>query len=205
MRSYYESYWRDPETADPVSDSTTGQRISLLSKLLDGQSRVLDVGCGEGAILRSVESQTSLRVGTDIALPALRSAIAKRPDTGFVCAGADEGLPFRSEAFDVVFAGDIIEHLFDCGAFIKEVHRVLKPDGLLALTLPCHQLAKRVLISAFFFERHFDPEGAHIRFFTQKSLTRLLARNGFRAESTKYYGRVWPLYQGMFTVARRLG
>jgi len=45
-------------------------------------------------------------------------------------------LPFENNYFDFVFAGEIIEHLFDSRFFLKEVHRVLKINGYLILSTP---------------------------------------------------------------------
>lgn len=207
MREYYEDYWSDPNGGAPLSDPTTPWRIQALRSVLpQGQPAVLDVGCGDGCILRALSPRVGRAVGVDISEAALEVARSSSgADIEFVQGDAEEGLPFDSDSFDVVFSGDVIEHLFDSASFLREMHRVLKPNGVLALTTPYHGLIKSLVICSFYFDKHFDPRSAHVRFFTVRSLRDLLSKCGFEQTCAKLFGRHWPLNRGMFVVARRVG
>ena len=74
---------------------------------------------------------------------------------------------------DIVWAGDIIEHIRFTGIFVNEINRILKVGGLFVVTT-MHNRLKNVFISLLNFERHFDPEFPHLRFFTLRSLRNLL-------------------------------
>jgi len=80
----------------------------------------------------------------------------------------------------------------------------LKPGGILFLTTPYHGLIKNLIVVAAAFERHFDPTGPHIRFFTANSLCRLLVSCGFAIRQISYLGRFWPVWMNMAVCARKV-
>jgi hypothetical protein len=83
------------------------------------------------------------------------------------------------------------------------MHRVLTAGGLLFLSTPYHGLVKNFAVALFGFERHFDPVGPHIRFFTRRSLARALADAGLRVEGFRGLGRTWPVWMNMVVWARK--
>jgi SAM-dependent methyltransferase len=88
--------------------------------------RVLDVGCGGRPYERRMPAGARY-VGVDV--PASR---ASRPD----CWALAEGLPFAAGSFDLVLCTQVLEHLPDPASATKELARVLRPGGVLALTAP---------------------------------------------------------------------
>lgn len=95
---------------------------------------VLDLGCGSGNISEKLLQRGCTVVGIDFSEVALEKARKK----GITAkqANVDEGLPEPDNTYDVVWAGDIIEHVFDPMGLIKEVRRVLRPGGVFLLTIP---------------------------------------------------------------------
>jgi len=89
---------------------------------------ILDLGCSRGANLSVLLGDGRRVVGTDIVISDLPSASTVCP----VTAGAGEQLPFRTHAFDLVYTSHVLHHA-DCAAVLGEVHRVLKPGGVLFL------------------------------------------------------------------------
>ncbi|MBI4972714.1 MAG: class I SAM-dependent methyltransferase [Candidatus Omnitrophica bacterium] len=97
--------------------------------------RLLDAGCRHGFFSLRIKQETGAEVhGVDISDNALKSAIKK----GIICKQSDlsKKIPHHSETFDVVFSGEVIEHLQDPDAFLCECWRVLKPGGYLVLSTP---------------------------------------------------------------------
>ena len=90
-------------------------------------------------------------------------------------------LPVDDNAVDVVWAGDVIEHVADVAPWLSEVRRVLKPRGSLLVTTPHHGplTMLRLALSPRAFQRHFDPRSDHVRFFSPVTLGRLLDDLGF--------------------------
>jgi 2-polyprenyl-6-hydroxyphenyl methylase/3-demethylubiquinone-9 3-methyltransferase len=73
----------------------------------------------------------------------------------------------------------VLEHVADTQHFLSEARRVLAPAGLLGLTVPFHGVVKNVLVALRSFERHHDPLEPVLRFYTRRSLARLLDEFGF--------------------------
>lgn len=96
-------------------------------------STVLDIGCGSGEITRQIQTKGYSVKGLDFSPVAVELA-SKHIDCQR--ANLDEGIPFADNSFDVIWAGDVIEHVFDPLFVFKEINRVLTPGGYLLCTIP---------------------------------------------------------------------
>jgi len=131
---------------------------------------VLDLGCGVGEFTAALAEHGAFVTGCDVAETALALAGRRHPGIEFVLTG--EELPFADESFDVVWAGEVLEHVQDGLGLLAEVRRVLRPGGRLLLSTPDHGPLRRLWLgfSAPAFDRHFDPRSDHVRFFTARTL-----------------------------------
>jgi 2-polyprenyl-3-methyl-5-hydroxy-6-metoxy-1,4-benzoquinol methylase len=183
-RSYHESVWESaPERSRP---SDLQPRLAfVLERLRDVQprtgARVLDVGCGAGEITSEVARAGFDVVGIDVAEEPLRRARARDSELDVRLVAAEGEWPLEDASFDAVWAGETLEHVLDTTAWLSQVRRVLRSGGTLALSTPAHdRLGVLVLaLSARRFDEHFDPRSDHVRFYTRRTLTRLLADFGF--------------------------
>jgi len=135
--------------------------------------RILDVGCGTGGMLKELAA-FGLAIGLDRAPEAL--ARCRRRSGAPLVRGAAEGLPFPAGSFDLVTALDLLEHLDDDEAGLREIARVLRPGGLAVLTVPACPLL---------WSEH-DEALDHRRRYLARPLRRLLARAGLRVEFLSY-------------------
>ncbi len=105
-------------------------------KLVGGKI-VLDLGCNSGYGTHLL-SQTCNRVtGADVSPEAIKTANAKYHHDNLSFQLIDGiSLPFESASFDVISSFQVVEHIADYDAYFSEIHRVLKPDGILLLTTP---------------------------------------------------------------------
>jgi 23S rRNA (guanine745-N1)-methyltransferase len=115
----------------------------LGSKARGKPASVLDVGCGEGALLRHLASDSKLeRHGVDISAPSIELAAKATPGVFFVVANADRALPFADRSFDFLIS-------IDARVNGMEFDRVLKPGGLVIVAVPAPddliELRERVL------------------------------------------------------------
>jgi SAM-dependent methyltransferase len=135
--------------------------------------RALDLGCGDGRL--SGELDAAELTAADVSAVALERARARLPDARLVELEPDAALPFEDGAFDLVVCAETIEHVRDVQLLLSEIRRVLRPGGVLALTTPANLAVGR----------RPDPLSPHLRFFTRRSLRRLLGELGFEVESLR--------------------
>jgi hypothetical protein len=87
-------------------------------------------------------------------------------------------------------------------AFLAGAREALRPGGALAVSTPFHGRTKAVAIGLLAFERHFDPDGDHVRFFTDRTLRRMLLETGFDDVEVVHLGRFAPLWANTWAWAR---
>lgn len=110
--------------------------IDLIAKdaISGKRKRILDVGCGDGSFIIKFKEVCEV-FGVDVS----EKAVCKAREAGVDAYRLDvssEKLPFEDQYFDIVYMGDIIEHLVNPDFAIKEVRRALKPGGFLVLSTP---------------------------------------------------------------------
>ncbi|GMV18477.1 MAG: hypothetical protein AMXMBFR56_67010 [Polyangiaceae bacterium] len=98
------------------------------------KGELLDVGCGDGRVGKRFAALGYRVSGID----AAPENVARAADAGIDArlADASQALPFDAARFDVVYAGELIEHLFDTRAFVAELARVTRPGGTVIVTTP---------------------------------------------------------------------
>jgi 2-polyprenyl-3-methyl-5-hydroxy-6-metoxy-1,4-benzoquinol methylase len=97
--------------------------------------RTLDIGCSAGFIANELAVDGAISTGVDIDVPGIETAKARFGErVEFVCTSADE-MPFPDESLDIVVFNHIYEHVVDADAVVSEIHRVLKPTGVVYLGL----------------------------------------------------------------------
>lgn len=110
---------------------------SLLARIgLEIDGAVLDVGCGEGGVLRGFADGVHTAIGIDVDLrPLSRSGKVLGPtERSFVAAGDATRLPFADGTFRVVLMYDVVEHVRDWRVALMEASRVLRPGGGVVIT-----------------------------------------------------------------------
>ncbi len=98
-------------------------------------SKLLDVGCGIGTITQELIKIGFDTIGIDFSAKAIEICHTKHLNAKHVDVDK-EGLPFDNDHFDVVWMGDVLEHVFDPINLLEEANRVLKPGGRLLLSVP---------------------------------------------------------------------
>jgi SAM-dependent methyltransferase len=169
------------------------ERVDLFRRYVDGPGRrVLDLGCRDGALTRAYTEGNDV-VGVD----ADREALAEAEQLGIEThwADLDEPLPFEDASFDVVVAGELLEHLRDPRQTVAEARRVLRPGGTLVGSVPnAYRLKNRL---RFLTGRPPEDDPTHLQMFSAADLRTLLAafddlRMHFIA------GRLVPLHARLF-------
>jgi 2-polyprenyl-6-hydroxyphenyl methylase/3-demethylubiquinone-9 3-methyltransferase len=176
-----------PAGLDP-SDLQLRRRF-LLEHVSPGM-RVLDVGCGEGVFAAELARAGAEVVGIDVAEEPLRRARARRPELDLRLVDGEGEWPLADASFDVVWAGEVIEHVADTAGWLSEVRRVLRSGGSLLLSTPANGplTMLRMALSGRAFEDRFEPRGEHLRHYSRGTLTALLADFGFHEAHVRSAG-----------------
>jgi 2-polyprenyl-3-methyl-5-hydroxy-6-metoxy-1,4-benzoquinol methylase len=176
---YHEALWEAvPEGLEPLDFARRSD--FLLARTKVGE-RVLDVGCGEGRFAALLAGKGAKVVAIDVAAEPLRRARERHPELDLRQVPADGGWPLQDASFDVVWAGEVIEHVADTAGWLSEVRSVLRSGGSLLLSTPNHGRLQmlRWALAPRAFEAHFDTRADHLRFYRSRALRELLADFGF--------------------------
>lgn len=170
--------------------------------------RVLDIGCGRRAVMAKEMVAGDAYCGCDIVEP---DAMGIDDFVAIDLSSETLGTKLAGRQFDVVFCGELIEHVFSPDAVVEDIRSLLAPDGLLILSTPnlaywLNRVLLLVGISPLFVEnssrhklgRRFKALGqgnkteGHIRMFTYRAVLDLLDLHGFELMSTRATP-VWPM------------
>lgn len=123
------------EVAGYISNEYHNKRLQIALKLVDrycsGRKLLsLDIGAGNNYFSANLVERGFCPVIMDL------YDLDQHPDIEYVVGDVENGIPFQNEYFDLIFAGEIIEHIFDTRTFLTECIRVLKPGGKIIITTP---------------------------------------------------------------------
>ncbi|MCW2527642.1 MAG: glycosyltransferase [Pseudonocardiales bacterium] len=167
-----------------------GTSHTLLLDLLRDRppGRVLDLGCSGGQLSVLVRELGNRVTGVDsIEIAGVRDRVDE-----FHLGNLEAGIPEAAgSGFDVVIAADVIEHVADPGRLLRQMAEVLAPDGVLLISTPNfgHWYSRgRVTFGAFDYDRRGILDETHLRFFSRRSLLRLIERSGLAVAELQYTG-----------------
>ena len=202
MDDWREAVWRAvPDGAEP--ERFAERRAFLLEHVRAGD-RVLDLGCGDGAFAAALVQAGATVTGVDVAAEAVRRARERAPQAQIERVAEGAALPLAEDAFDVVWAGEVLEHVADVVGLLAEVRRVLRWGGTLLVTtpnLPRLAVAVEALRGAPL-ERRLDPRADHLRFFTARTLEALLRDTGFPDAAVRAHGGPRGAQRALSAIAR---
>ncbi len=169
------------------------EREALFRRYVGGPGRrVLDLGCRDGAL-----TQAYARGNEVVGVDADREALAEAEKLGIEAhwADLDQPLQFPEASFDVVIAGELLEHLRDPRHVVAEIRRVLRPGGTFVGSVPnAYRLKGRLL---FLFGRPPENDPTHLQMFSGADVRALLA--GFEDAHVHFVaGRLVPLHPRLF-------
>ncbi len=188
-KEFYELQALHYASVDKESIARYQQALAMVGNL--SGCAVVDVGCKKGHLRELLREryQDVRYVGLDISETVL-STIAE-PGEEFRHCDVMEGIPYADGSFDVAFCLELIEHVENPTFLVSELKRVVKPDGIIALSAPNPYYYEEVIANIF---GRYDSAG-HIACFTPRTMASLLSFLGL--EIQKYRGTwirlpYWP-------------
>ncbi len=147
--------------------------LSLLKSYSCPNPKILDVGCGTGALLQHLQAENET-YGLDY-FPIALEFSAQRGLTNLIHGNA-EAIPIADEVFDAIVSLDTLEHVPNDVAASQEIFRVLKPGGIFVMNVPAFK---------WLWGPH-DVALMHQRRYTKRQVVQLLTNSGFTIEKSSY-------------------
>ena len=181
--------------------------LTMLNK--DTNSCILDLGCGNGHLVSYLVKQGHDAYGTDASENGIAIAKKEYPGRFFLQDLSTDKLPVELQKlkFDTIVSTEVIEHLYNPDGFIEFCKNVLQKHGELIISTPYHGYWKNLLLAILDkWDSHHDPtwHGGHIKFWSKKTLTKLLTDKGFTVTEFKGCGRAPYFWKSMIIKARLL-
>jgi ubiquinone/menaquinone biosynthesis C-methylase UbiE len=172
--------------------------------------RVLDVGCGNSIVLFNLKNRFKELYGTELSRERVltsQKSLAGLNAT-IILNNIEEGTNFEDEYFDCVICSDVIEHIVDVFAGIREMTRILKKNGSLILNTPnIANLKARIKLLMGKFPSTSAPnegidtrtelelfDGGHLHYFTFSMLEKLLKRFGYSKVDRYGFGKLGKIH-----------
>jgi SAM-dependent methyltransferase len=172
------------------ADYFTGERRDLIDRLDPDTGRtILEVGCGDGATGAYAKrtGRCGRYVGVEL-FPAAADIAISVLDEVHVGDVEKISLPFALEAFDVLIASEVLEHLVDPWAALRKLHRFLKPGAIVFASSPniAHKSTLKMLLAGRW---DLDPDGrmdrTHLRWFTPTTYADMFRSCGYDVQTVE--------------------
>jgi len=163
-------HWRQADFSRPWY----AKAFKLLPEV--SNNSVLELGSGQGELADQLKTQVESLTCSDGSPIYINKLKAK----GFKVVQVDYNhkLPFKAKQFHGAISLEVIEHLYNAEVFLKEIHRVLKPQGWLIISTP--NIAWWGYRLFVLLGKPPKKEGYHLRFFTYNTFTKILKDSGFQ-------------------------
>ncbi len=116
------------------------RRAHWLAQLLPpGSARVLDAGCGTGGFIKGLRTTHAAWQVTGVDLSPMACGLARERSGAEIIEGSITALPFADGTFDAVTTGDVLYHIEDVGAALREFARCVKPGGVVLVNEPAYR------------------------------------------------------------------
>lgn len=150
---------------------------AALAEFTGREAAMLDAGCGTGGLMRRLADEARWRwTGVDISPIAVGLARERAPRAE-VCAASVTTLPWAERSFDAAVSADVLYHLDDDAAAVRELRRVLRPGGVLVVNVPAHP----------WLWSYHDVAVEGRRRYTRAGVRRLLEEAGFAVERLTHW------------------
>ena len=198
---------------------------ALVFKFLDPKKddKILDIGCGDGVWYLELKKRGMRVMGLDVSgydLNKLKERAKKLSLKPEVIKADAQNMPFESNAFDKAYSISTFEHIEDDKKVFEEVNRILKPKGVLVISVPMKETPlltriavrmpkaiKKLLYNEFVkkaeneeeYLENFNKHYSHYRNYTMADIKKRVENYGFEIEKKSYNCRffgslIWSLY-----------
>lgn len=198
VSDYYDRHWKRRIKTDSLNENARASDLGLIRLLLKccpAPKRILDVGSGLGQTLQYLVAIPGVEklYGIEPSPVAVEETKRRFPNAELHVGFGEDMSVIPDGACDAVVAAAVMEHIYDTHRVLNEINRVLQPGGVAGFYTTDFNMLKKLLVALFAFERCFDVGGGHIRFFSKKSLTDVMAEHGFERIAYEWDDTYWGI------------
>ncbi|MEI6646136.1 MAG: class I SAM-dependent methyltransferase [bacterium] len=170
-----------------VSSFLVQYKVKLIKRYIETPCKLLDVGCGTGGFLKQLDGCSFDAHG----LEPVKEAVAAAQQAGLqVTQGNILTDSLAPESYDVVTLWHVFEHIKDPTVALNRIHAILKPGGVLVMSMPnVNSLACRLGKKYWF---HLDSP-RHLWLYKETNIKMILSSTRFKVESCSYLPFEFPL------------
>lgn len=192
MKNIYQKMYSDEKNLGSLGENP---RIRIMLEIVDSlnlqEKNILDIGCYDGSFLAGIKNRSNNFYGLEASDWGVKKSRENNVNVAKYFFNDVDGMPYEDDLFDLVVAGEIIEHIYDTDFFLSEIRRILKPGGRLLLSTPNIASLGRRLFLLFGKSPIIEDSpnertsSGHIRYFTFQTLNGLLKKHHLRLISQK--------------------
>ncbi|MDO8748137.1 MAG: methyltransferase domain-containing protein [Candidatus Omnitrophota bacterium] len=183
-----------------IGDMALKRRVLSIVKGLNISlfDSILDCGCGDGLYLKTIKELFGVAIfGFDLNGGSLRLAQGYTKDMGVpLVQGRIGALPYKDNSFSKIFSTEVLEHVEDDLGALKEILRILKPEGMLIITVPNHNYPFLWDPLNWMLERCLDKHiksgfwagiwNMHLRLYYREEIEALIRQAGFKVKAAEF-------------------
>lgn len=187
MKNIYQKIYSDQKNLGDLAKSPRVRiMLDIINKLNLQGKNILDVGCYNGTFLSLIKNRNNNFFGLEVSDWGVEQSRKREMKIEQYFFDDKTKFPYENNYFDVIVAGEIIEHIYDTDFFLTETYRILKSEGKLLLSTPnVASLGRRLLLlfginPIIELSPNEPASSGHIRYFTFRTLRKLLEKHNFR-------------------------
>ena len=165
-----------------------------------------DLGCGNGSVANFFSNKGWIVTGVDPSIDGIKQANLSFRNLNLQRGSAYENLSEKFGKFPTLISIEVIEHLYDPRLYLKTIFDLLEPGGIAIISTPYHGYWKNLVMALFGkMDNHFHAlwDHGHIKFWSKKTLKKILLESGFVSIKFRTVGRVSIIAKSMIAIAQK--
>ena len=183
MKDIYKKMYDSEKGLDLLDNPRIKSMVQIIDNLDLKDKKILDIGCYDGTFLSLIKNRNNNFFGIEASDFGFKKSSEREINVKQFFFNDKDHIPFQDNSFNIVVAGEIIEHIYDTDFFLKEIYRILKSNGLLLISTPnIASLGRRIFLllgknPIIEISPNDKDSSGHIRYFTFKTISDLLEKN----------------------------